>query len=181
MFKKADIWVSAVLYIALGMILITLILSAGLPLIGKMRDKNTIVQTKNLLFNLHANIETVANEGVGSTRYISPFVVSSGSLNIERDKDRIIWKMTTKSLMMEPNDMATQESNLETFKEGALTMWMMKTAVEGEYEIYLELGYEGRFDITSDPVDPASLTGKYSLSVQNLEAGDIPKIFLDVT
>ena len=57
--KKGDVWVSAVLYIALGMVLITLILSAGLPLIEKMRDKNTIVQTKNLLFNINANIETI--------------------------------------------------------------------------------------------------------------------------
>ena len=81
--KKGDIWVSAVLYIALGMVVITIILSAGMPLINKMKDKNTIVQTKDLFFNLNANIETVANEGLGSKRFISTFLISSGDMKID--------------------------------------------------------------------------------------------------
>ncbi len=183
--KKGDVWVSAVLYIALGMVLITLILSAGLPLIEKMRDKNTIVQTKNLLFNLNANIESVANEGAGSRRYISPVVISSGALSIDNTNDLIIWKMTTKNPMMQWNSMDKITSppscvekvnsyncpNLETFKEGALNMWMVETPVEGENEIYLELKY-GSVDITYGGVSPdcvtaPSLTGSYSFSIEN--------------
>jgi hypothetical protein len=169
--QKGDVWVSAVLYIALGMVLITLILSAGLPLIEKMRDKNTIVQTKNLLFNLNANIETVANEGAGSRRYISPVVISSGALSIDNTNERVLWKMTTKNLMMEPNPMNTASGNLKIFKEGSLNMWMVETAVEGEYEIYLELKY-GNLDITyggvsADCITAPSLTGSYSFSIEN--------------
>lgn len=193
--KKGDVWVSAVLYIALGMVVITLILSAGLPLIEKMRDKNTIVQTKNMLFNLNANIESVANEGPGSRRYISPFIISSGSLIIE-DNDNlnlIIWKMTTKNLMMKPNKMSAVANcaakvnsekcpDLEIFKEGALNTWMVETAVEGEYDIYLELKYKGYIDIVRNPQDPQTLAGEYSLSIEHVGfSGNEPKIQIKVT
>ncbi|MDP2907386.1 MAG: hypothetical protein Q8O03_05590 [Nanoarchaeota archaeon] len=176
--KKGDVWVSAVLYIALGMVLITLILSAGLPLIEKMRDKNTIIQTKRLLFNLNANIETVANEGLGSRRYLSPFEISSGSLEIDSVKNLLVWKMTTKNVMMQPNPMNTLPVALETFKEGALNMWMVETSVEGEYDIYIELNYPS-FAITTNTLTP--LVGKYSLSVElvNFEGGK-PVIYLNV-
>jgi len=171
MSKKGDVWVSAVLYIALGMILITLILSAGLPLINKMRDKNVIVQTKNLLFNLNANIESVANEGAGSRRYISPVVISSGALSIDPTNDWVLWKMTTKNLMMEPNRMDTGPDSLKVFTEGALNMWTVETAIEGEYEIFLQLKY-GYLDISYGGVDTEctsapSLTGSYSFSIEN--------------
>jgi len=48
--KKGQIWISAVLYIALGVVAISIVLSAGVPLINKIKDKNTIVQTKDILF-----------------------------------------------------------------------------------------------------------------------------------
>ena len=172
--KKGDVWVSAVLYIALSMVIITLILSAGIPFIEKLGDKNTIAQTKTLLFNLDANIETVADEGSGSTRFISPFEIGKGSLNIipgdppSGQASKIIWSMTTKNLMMNPNKASTLESELEKFKEGALTMWMVETAVEGEYNIYIELDYPYYLDITSSPSAPP-LAGKYSLSVSRKE------------
>ncbi len=189
MWKKGDVWVSAVLYIALGMVIITLILSAGIPLIEKMRDKNTIVQTKNLLFNLNANIEAVANEGAGSKRYISPVVISSGALNIDSTNDLIRWKMTTKNLMMQPNKASVTDncliadhSGCEIFKEGALNMWMIETAVEGEYDIYLELSYAGYIDVWYDTNAPASLVGKYSVSIEHKGfPADKPKIDISVT
>lgn len=176
--KKGDVWVSAVLYIALGMVIITIILSAGIPLIEKMRDKNTIIQTKNLLFDINANIDAVANEGVGSKRYLSPVVISSGALNVDQLNDLIIWKMTTKNLMMQPNNMNVTADcekvnsidcpGLEIFKEGALNMWMLKTVVEGEYDIYLELNYNGYIKLAYEgDVSAESLTGKYSFSIEH--------------
>lgn len=189
--KKGDVWVSAVLYIALGMIVITLILSAGLPLIEKMRDKNTIVQTKKLLSNLNANIEVVANEGLGSKRYFSPFEISAGVLNVDYVKDLLIWKMTTKNVMMKPTELKdikdcpaiNSESckPLEVFKEGALNMWMLETSIEGEYEIYVELKY-GYIDIDYNPDMPTSLVGRYSLSIEQKGfTVDKPVVFLGVT
>ena len=44
--KKGDIWISAALYTALGLILITVILSVGMPFVNKIKDRNTVLQTK---------------------------------------------------------------------------------------------------------------------------------------
>ena len=38
--KKGDIWVSAILYFGLGIIVIAILLAAGLPVINKLKDKN---------------------------------------------------------------------------------------------------------------------------------------------
>ena len=44
--KNGQTWISAVLYIALGTILLTIILAAGLPVINNLRDKNVVIQTQ---------------------------------------------------------------------------------------------------------------------------------------
>ncbi len=68
--KKGDVWVSAVLYIALGMVIITIVLAAGLPLVTKMKDKNTVAQTKRVMLSIDDNLKEVATEGPGSRRVI---------------------------------------------------------------------------------------------------------------
>ena len=50
--KKGDIWISAALYFGLGIVVLSLILAAGLPVINKLRDKNIIIQTKEIMFKL---------------------------------------------------------------------------------------------------------------------------------
>ncbi|MBS3172364.1 hypothetical protein J4438_02180, partial [Candidatus Woesearchaeota archaeon] len=61
--KKGDVWVSAILYTALGVVLLTIILAAGLPAIQKMKDSYTSKQTKELMLVLDKNIKTVYHEG----------------------------------------------------------------------------------------------------------------------
>ena len=78
--KLGEVWVSAVLYLALGLILITIVLAAGIPLINKIRDRNTVAQTKDILFVLDKNIRTVASEGTGSKRYVSPVNIDAVEL-----------------------------------------------------------------------------------------------------
>ena len=69
--KKADVWVSAVLYFGLGIIVISLLLAAGLPAINKLRDKNVIIQTKEVFQVLDKNIRDVVRGGPGSQRVVS--------------------------------------------------------------------------------------------------------------
>ena len=40
--KKGEVWISAALYFGLGIIIITLILTAGMPVINKLTNRNTI-------------------------------------------------------------------------------------------------------------------------------------------
>lgn len=158
--KKGDIWVSAVLYIALGMIVITLILSAGLPLIGKMRDRNTIAQTKRVMFDLDSNIKAVVNEAKGSTRYLSPVDINTGELYIDRNgNNKTEWSMKTKNKLM--------ETGIE-FEEGDLKLKLDETATEGEYEMKLYMDYnEKNVDVSLAGDYQNPFQGRFSFSIKN--------------
>mgnify|MGYP001558011191 FL=1 len=54
--KGASIWISAVLYFGIGIIILTILLTAGLPVINKLRDKNIVIQTKQVMHTLDENI-----------------------------------------------------------------------------------------------------------------------------
>ena len=53
---------------ALGVIVLTIILAAGVPMIQKMKDKNSFSQAKTVFFTLNQNINDVINEGPASRR-----------------------------------------------------------------------------------------------------------------
>lgn len=157
--KKGDIWVSAVLYIALGMVVITLILSAGLPLISKMRDRNTIAQTKTVMFDIDNNIKAVVNEAKGSTRYLSPVDISAGQLYIDQgESNKVEWSMKTKNKMMEPDTL---------FNEGDLSLELKTTAIEDEYDMALSFDYNSKnIDIVVTP-NANPFQGRFSFTIKN--------------
>ena len=68
--QKGDIWISAVLYMALGIIILVIVLSVAIPVVNKIRDKNIALNTKELMFDLDRNIRIVYSEGTGSRRPI---------------------------------------------------------------------------------------------------------------
>lgn len=158
--KKAEVWVSAVLYIALGVILITIILNAGLPLINKLRDRNTIVQTRTVMTNLGNNIRVVANEGPGSRRYISPLSIESGALRIDEVNDKIIWDMQTNAKLIEPG---------VNFTEGDIVTYLLPTSTEDQYNINLELkiGSIANITLSSDTPVGSPLVGTYSIVIEH--------------
>ena len=83
--KKGEIWISAVLYTAIGIVAMTLILAAGIPLINKIKDRNTFAQTKELMYVFDESIRTVISEGLGSQRELSPFNIQRGDLYINEN------------------------------------------------------------------------------------------------
>lgn len=153
--KRGQIWISAVLYIALGIILITLILSAGLPLIDKMKDRNTISQTKTLMYSIDTNIKQVTKEGPGSKRYLT-IAVDEGQLNIENNK--ITWIKETKFKLIEPD--------IE-FEEGPINILLEKTETEGEYLMNLELDYSNIAKIQLESQFNNPFKGKYGFSIEH--------------
>lgn len=154
--KKGDIWVSAVLYIALGMVIITVVLAAGIPLMTSMKDKNTVSQTKRVLLSIDDNLKEVATEGPGSRRVISPLEIGSGELKVDTTEEYIMWKMTTKTKMMEPN--------IE-FQEGALNLRMNETIIEDQYEMIITMKYKGFADLIIEGSNAGPFKGKYSMII----------------
>lgn len=150
--KKGDIWVSAVLYLALGVIVLIIILNAGVPLIKKMTQRNIVSQTKDIMFTLDKNIRTVINEGPNSRRVLSPFTIDEGSLYINATD--ITWEMETDDRMMEPNIV---------INEGVLKMVLKPTKQVDKYIINLDLSYVDitKLELDSNSVGPFS--GKYNL------------------
>ena len=155
---KGEIWISAILYTALGIIIITIILGAGLPLINKIRDRNLVTQTKDLMHTLDNNIRKVANEGPGSKRFISPLVIDGGELIIDDVNDRLIWSLQTKNKLAEPNII---------FDEGSLNLFLNETNVEDEYLVNLELNYEKMIDLKLSSEFQNPFMGEYSMSIEH--------------
>ncbi len=179
--RKSEIWVSAVLYIVLGLVILTLLLSVGIPLINKIRDRNVVVQTKAVMFAIDSNVrEIVINEGPGAIRDLSVIEIKQGFMDIDEDADRIKWSMATKNRMIEPG---------MSFKEGTLDRFLQETNVEGEYIINLELNYAGFADLVleSDILGPykgthrmfIKHTGEYT-DIDGDSVPDVPKISIEI-
>ncbi|MFH1332082.1 MAG: hypothetical protein ABIH63_02240 [archaeon] len=171
--KKGDVWVSAVLYIALGMVIITIVLAAGIPLITQMKDRNTVAQTKRMMQSIDDNIRQVATEGPGSQRVISPLEIGSGQLSINVDNDYLEWKMTTKNKMMEPGI---------NFQEGTLNLKLDETIIEDQYNIIIAMNYTGLADVvTPENAPKGPFKGKYNLVITHtgdFDTAGTPKISL---
>ena len=155
---KGQIWISAVLYSALGIIIITIILSAGLPLINKIRDRNLVTQTKDIMRTLDDNIKKVANEGPGSKRFLSPLIIDGGELVIDETNERLLWSLQTKNKLAEPDIV---------FDEGSLKLFLNRTTVEDEFLVNLELIYKDVYDIKLSSEFENPFIGEYSVSIEN--------------
>ncbi len=97
--KKGQVWISAVLYILIIVVAITIILSAGLPILEKMKDKTVFVQAKNTLLNLDQYIRRIKDEGQGSQRVI-PVEIRKGELYVEGNK--LLWQLETEAEILQP-------------------------------------------------------------------------------
>ena len=171
--KRGQIWISAVLYIALGVMLITIVLAAGVPLVEKLRDRNTLLQTKELMYAIDDNIKTVATEGTGSKRFLSPLNIDKGELIIDEKSDEIIWRTRTHYKAM--------ESGID-FREGALILSSQETNIEDEFLLMIKLAYSSLANITLDSQFDNPFVGTYSLLIEHTGGynNDIPVVRLNI-
>ncbi|MDD4877920.1 MAG: hypothetical protein PHO02_02700 [Candidatus Nanoarchaeia archaeon] len=182
--RKGDVWISAVLYMALGVIVLTIVLAAGVPMIQKMKDKNSFSQAKTVFYTVNENMKNVINEGPGSRRYMSPFEIKTGEFNVDQTNSQVIWSMKTQAKMMEPNyDFRDISTGIPEFREGDLYMFAKETNIVGEYIAYLKLDYTGiaHLNLTSPFSGP--FAGTYSVTIQHTgtyEADNLPNIEIKI-
>ncbi len=156
-----EIWISAVLYIAIGVTIISILLSAAIPMITKMKDRNTFVQTKKILLTMDDTIRTVAREGPGSQREIASLILKAGQLTIDDTNDVISWSMETSAVLLEPN---------VPIKEGLITMYLASTPVSDRYKAQLNITYRNTIDLSlvSDYHNP--FFGSYAATIRHTGA-----------
>ena len=96
--KKGQIWISAVLYILIIVVAITIIMNTGLPVLEKMKDKTIFAQAKNALTNLDQYVQRIKDEGQGSQRVI-PIEIRKGKVSVEGN--RLVWQLETEAEILE--------------------------------------------------------------------------------
>lgn len=162
--KKGQIWISAALYIALGIIVITVVLTSGLPLINKIQAKNTLLQSKKVMYDLDNTAREVMLQGAGSKQKIY-VEIKKGELIIDpitNDKKRIIWSFLSK---YNPGIEVDREIN-----EGNLQLTNQKKGNEFEISIISDLtdflgsGVELRYD---EQAEKKVIMGSYNLVVEH--------------
>jgi len=154
--KRGQIWISAVLYMALGVVAITIILSAGVPMVQKMKDKNTVAQTKNMFFILDENVRGVLNEGPGARRYLSPFEVSAGEFYV--GEKTLSWNLTTTAKLIEPG---------VVINEGSVELLNFQSFLEDEFFMNIKLNYSDLAWLNLKSQFQNPFTGVYSMSIEN--------------
>lgn len=155
--QRGALWISAVLYISLSVVAMSLILSAAIPFVGTLKDRNTIIETKKLLATVDETIKTVANEGPGSQRELSPLIIGAGALTIDQIAEKIIWNLETRAIVQEPKLI---------LQEGVLKTELKETPVEGKYLMELRLEYTTvNLNLTTTLASP--FTGEYNMLVKH--------------
>lgn len=166
--KKGDVWVSAILYTALGVVLLTIILAAGLPAIQKMKDTYTARQTKDLMLTLDKNIKTVYHEGPGSQRTIT-LDIGRGDFVIDSFLETITFSFQSSALISEID---------APVEEGDLEILTTNSGVKGKYNVELKLDYLDS-GLELNYTGPEIVSGKTSLLIFN--KGGVGNITIGLT
>jgi hypothetical protein len=164
--SKGDVWIAAVLYIGIGIAVLVLVLSAGIPLLNKIRDENTVTQTRDVMIALDSNIRTVIGEGAGSQRIFS-MEISRGQFNVNSDNNIITWEMETEAEVVEG---LVHIGNLELSQQ--------ETSQVGTYLARLTVSYGNIADIESGE---SVFSGRSDLIIRNVDStpGQLPRISIN--
>ena len=157
--------VSAVIYIALGVVVLTVVLSAGLPVIQKMKDQYTISQTKEIMFRIDESIRSVYSQGPGAQIPLKT-KISRGQLKVIQDEENITWTFQSKVMKSELNTL---------IKEGNLQIITTENSmVKGNYNVNLTLDYSSQPTIDITLPQPIDFLGTNQILIRNEGASTDP-------
>ena len=111
--KKAQIWISAVLYILIAAVAMFLILQMGIPLLNQMRDRSSYTRAKDVMTGIDKSVTEVATEGEGSQRII-PVEVRQGEIVMDNKTQALKWTLDTESKVIEPRT-SVQYGNVKVY------------------------------------------------------------------
>lgn len=100
--KKAQIWISAILYVLVTALIMVIVLEALSPILDNMKDQSIFERTRDTFLSLNQYIKDVSVEGQGSQRVV-PVEIQKGTLAVQNNE--LEWKMSTKADILEPRSM----------------------------------------------------------------------------
>ena len=170
--KKGDIWISAILYFGLGIVVISILLAAGLPVINKLKDKNIVIQSKQVMHILDQNIREVLREGPGSQRLVS-INVKKGNLIVDAQHDVLAWSYDGAHVLISEPGLLVPEGNLNILTN--------TTQQKGIYNISILANYASIANINRPAGSQNTLLGLTDLVVRNEGLDAQQKIMVSIS
>jgi len=157
--KRGDVWISAVLYILIGLAIMGLLLMVVRPKIEQMRDTITIDQTISTMNRLDETISRT-REAPG-TRLEYLLQLSKGTVEINAVSNSITWTIDSSVARSEIN----KPINVGSIK-------MLTTPISADrWGVSLTLNYTNMFNLTYNGNDENKVLGEakipYDLWIEN--------------
>jgi type II secretory pathway pseudopilin PulG len=121
--KKADIWVSTVLYILIGMAVIGMLLAVIRPKVAEMKDSLSIDQTVESL-NKFDEIMLRTRQAIG-TRLSYELSLSRGDLQINAQGENITWIIRDSAYRYSQEGVPIKLGNIEILTEKKGQFWQV--------------------------------------------------------
>lgn len=97
--KKAQVWVSAIIYTLVAILALVLILNTGIPILTELKDRAVFEKVKDVMLDLDKQITEIAGQGEGSQATVS-FEVKEGEVKFQ--DNQLIWEIETDSEIISP-------------------------------------------------------------------------------
>ena len=158
---KAQIWISTVIYILIGLAIISALLIAAKPKIDEARDRFTINYMINALNSLDNLINEVSN--VPGTKRSFELKLNKGEFKVIPQQDKLEYIIITKFKFSEPNKL------IQIGKINLLT-----TETRGKIQTKLWINYSAPINITTakaregSNITITSSSTPYKLWIENL-------------
>src|SRR4030042_4769821 len=119
--KKADVWVSTVLYILIGMAVIGVLLAVIRPKVAEMKDSLSIDQTVESL-NKFDEIMLRTRQATG-TRLSYELMLSRGDLQLNTQSENITWIIRDSSYRYSQEGVPIKIGNIEILTQKKGQFW----------------------------------------------------------
>jgi type II secretory pathway pseudopilin PulG len=166
--KKGQVWVETVIYVLIGLALISLVLSFVMPRINQQRDKIIVDQTVVSLSKFDRKINEVINGGRDNKRIVD-FSMKQGSFYINSEENEIVFVLEGLSKpYSEPGiEIPVGRVNVETTEGRKTSSVNLTLEYFGVNLVYDDVEQNKKFTPSSTP---------YRFSIENNGAINIKQI-----
>ncbi|MEM4500075.1 MAG: hypothetical protein QXD62_01860 [Candidatus Woesearchaeota archaeon] len=156
--KKSQVWVSVVLWILIGLLVLGILLSFGFPLFRRTREQIAFQQVVSEFQNLKTSIDTVIKEGPGSQRLVE-LNIPSGAINFS--ENALLWSGRFEEKLVEPYTRIEQGGVVIASEADVFSY-------ENETHIIMENSYiQVRIRKDLDPVNVSQIVESITLKINN--------------